>query len=194
MASAIRALKISTCCASSPSTMTRASGSVPEKRTNTRPVPAKAVFHVLNLTRHRRNIGQRFLFAHPHIHQLLRIHAEIRRQFVQPGPGGARRLDGAQGSQRFRRRWWQTPAESRGPTVRHRATPRADHLFEHVFIAHGHPHHADTGASPALFRAPDWTSPWQPQCPLANGPKLSWRAPAPATWNRRRLPCRCSPP
>ena len=39
------ALKSSTCSRSGPSTITRASGSVPEKRTRTRPVPPNAASH-----------------------------------------------------------------------------------------------------------------------------------------------------
>ena len=72
-----------------PSTITRASGSVPENRTSTRPASPKASFGRPYFLGHPGNSDSGLPGAHPHVHQPLRIDLQSAVSSSSPVPASA---------------------------------------------------------------------------------------------------------
>ena len=87
--------------------MTRASGSVPEKRTSTRPEPSKAFSQAAISRVDRKHPVERTAFAHAHVHQLLRIDLQTGGQFVEALAGSRARFRKCAARSASRRRWWR---------------------------------------------------------------------------------------
>ena len=132
--------------------MTRASGSVPENRTSTRPDPSSADSQARISSNHARQLVERPALLHPNIHEQLREDGQIGRQFVQRG------LFADAGLQQFQRRQHAVTGGRIFPKddvtrlfPAERGVP-PQHLFEHILVADRRANHFDSEPAERLLQ------------------------------------------
>ena len=157
----MRAVKSSTCSRLGPSTITRASGSVPENLTSTRPDPPKDLSQA-RISRCTSGMPSSGRFSRTRmLIERLRIDFEVGRQFVQAGAGLADDLENAQRRQKPVAGGGILAEDHVARLLAAQRRARPQHLLQHVFVAYRRPHHPDALAFERLLQARDSTSRWR---------------------------------